>query len=249
MKVFLGWSGDRSYKTAQAFHDWLPKVIQAIDPFISSGIPKGKRWGDALAEELEETKVGILCLTRDNLNSNWILFEAGALSKTKDAHVCTFLLDIRPTDIKEPLASFQHTAFEKEDIKKLLETINNAVKESNERALSESSLNELFETFWPQLETMCNSIEKIKATESAPARKDRDLLEEILSIARELKEPIEAIRADYEERDRVRDLKERIENKRLRDLKEIMEIDLKERMEKERVRREHGPKIPKKKDK
>ena len=140
MEVFLGWSGDRSYATAQAFHEWLPKVIQAVEPFISSGIPKGKRWGEALAGELETTKVGILCLTSDNLDSKWILYEAGALSNTKDTHVCTFLLDIKPTDVEEPLASFQHTTFQKRDIQKLLKTINQAVGKSAERALSESTL-------------------------------------------------------------------------------------------------------------
>lgn len=187
MKVFLGWSGDRSKEIAKAFEDWLPKVIQAVKPFISSGIPKGKRWGEALAEELEKTKVGILCLTRENLDSNWILFEAGALSKTEDAHVCTFLLDVKATDVEEPLASFQHTTFNKEDIQKLLKTINEAVNTSGENALSESQLDSIFNTFWPELEKKLSKIAERGAVESKPIRKDRELLEEILNIVRELK--------------------------------------------------------------
>jgi hypothetical protein len=186
MKVFLGWSDTKSFETAQAFNEWLPKVIQAVDPFISSGIPKGKRWGKVLIDELEETKVGILCLTRENLDSNWLLYEAGALSKTKDAYVCTFLLDLKPTDIEEPLASFQHTIFEKDDIRKLIDTINKAVENSGERSLSENHLNIIFETFWPELKEELKNIVEKEAEVDQPIREEREILEEILAIVRAL---------------------------------------------------------------
>jgi hypothetical protein len=41
--------------------------------------------------------------------------------------VCTFLLDINPAEIKPPLGQFQHTLFKKEDIKKLMYSINNKI--------------------------------------------------------------------------------------------------------------------------
>ena len=80
MKVFLSWSGKTSRQVAQAFHDWLPFVIQAVKPFISTGdIDKGKRWSDVLSSELTETAYGILIITPDNFDKPWIHFEAGAL--------------------------------------------------------------------------------------------------------------------------------------------------------------------------
>lgn len=82
MKVFISWSGDLSHAMAQALADWMPNVIQAVKPFLSSeAIQKGARWFEQIGGQLEETHFGVLCLTRSNLNAPWILFEAGALSK------------------------------------------------------------------------------------------------------------------------------------------------------------------------
>lgn len=64
MKVFLGWSGSTSHKVALAFHDWLPKVIQAIKPYVSSeDIAKGARWATEIAKELESSNFGIISQT------------------------------------------------------------------------------------------------------------------------------------------------------------------------------------------
>src|SRR5438270_7602022 len=111
MKVFISWSGPKSRKTAEALSSWLRQVIQAVEPFLSLDIEKGARWSEKINKALEETKVGIICLNKENLSSEWIIFEAGALSKTTDAHVCTFLMDLKPADIKPPLGQFQHTLF------------------------------------------------------------------------------------------------------------------------------------------
>jgi len=184
MKVFIGWSGTRSHEIAQAFYKWLPRVIQAVDPFISSGIPKGKHWGEAIADELEKTKVGILCLTRENLNANWILFEAGALSKTKGAYVCTFLLDIEHANLEQPLASFQYTTFKKNDIRDLMYTVNDALNLSDGISVEKDILDDTFDLRWPELEKKLNKILENLEDEDKPIRSERDILEEIITILR-----------------------------------------------------------------
>ena len=185
MKIFLSWSGKRSRETAEILRDWIPQVIQAVEPWISRDIEKGKRWNKEISDNLEDCKVGIICLNRDNLHEDWLHFEAGALSKTKDAVVCTFLLDINPTDIEEPLAQFQHTLFSKDDVYKLIQSINNQLDLVKEKPLKEKVLIGVFETFWPNLE---KGLLKIKTTgiesQKTPIRKDRELLEEILEIVR-----------------------------------------------------------------
>jgi TIR domain len=62
--VFISWSGDRSRAAADALRDWLPKIINAVRPWLSSAdIDKGARWNVDIAAKLEAAKIGILCLT------------------------------------------------------------------------------------------------------------------------------------------------------------------------------------------
>ena len=184
MKVFISWSGKRSKETAEVLCAWIRQVVQSAETWISLDIEKGTRWNEKINKELEDTRVGIICLNKENLTSEWILFEAGALSKTSDAHVCTFLLDINPTDIKPPLGQFQHTLFSKDDIRKLIHTINNKIIAQNEKTISEKDIDEIFEIFWPRLEERLNEIKNQETKTIEPARTDRELLEEILQTVR-----------------------------------------------------------------
>ncbi|WP_368085194.1 TIR domain-containing protein [Vibrio splendidus] len=82
MKVFISWSGDESHKVALALREWLPSVVQSIDPYVSSeDIDKGTRWASDIAGELDESAFGILCVTKQNLDAPWLNFEAGLLEK------------------------------------------------------------------------------------------------------------------------------------------------------------------------
>lgn len=184
MKVFISWSGTKSKKTAELLSSWIRQVIQAAETWISLDIEKGARWNEKISMELEETKIGIICLNKENLSSEWILFEAGALSKTKDAHVCTFLLDINPAEVKPPLGQFQHTSFNKDDIKKLMHTINNKILANKEKTLPEKDLDEVFEVFWNKLESKLEELKDADYIKAEKKRTDRDILEEILQVVR-----------------------------------------------------------------
>jgi len=189
MKVFLSHSGIRSSKVAELFKEWLPNVIQTVEPWMSDDIKKGKLWRQAITEALKETKIGVIFLTQTNLNAPWLLFEAGALSKTQDAIVGTFLLDNEPSDIAGPLADFQHTVFDKEDIQKLITTINEHLRIPNERPIEETRLNKIFEKYWVDFETKINEIKSLKeGSESIgrTKRKQEEILEELLDRVRKI---------------------------------------------------------------
>ena len=184
MLVFISWSGPRSKAVAEALESWLRQVIQAVDPWISADIQKGLRWGPEMSARLAESKVGIICLTPENLNERWILFEAGALSKAQDAHVCTLLLDLKPTDVEQPLAQFQHTSTKKQEVLALLKVINGMVEKNKERSLTEKVLSEVFEKNWPDLEKQIDAAMKLVSKETNVGRSQDAMLQEILELAR-----------------------------------------------------------------
>lgn len=190
MKVFISWSGTKSHKVALALKDWLPKVIQSLEPYVSSeNIDKGARWSTDIATELETSNFGILCVTRDNFEAPWLLFEAGALSKSiNKSYVTPFFFDIKGSEItKSPILQFQATVYQKEDIKKLLITINSICDDTH---ITDDQLNETFDVWYPKLETALDSIKELEAAPQINEEAvDEDnhqakVLEEILSVVR-----------------------------------------------------------------
>jgi len=190
MKVFLSWSETRSHKVALVFRDWLPSVIQAIVPYVSSeDIDKGARWSTDIAKELEDSTFGILCVTRDNLNAPWLTFEAGALSKTMDkSFVSPFLFDIKRSEVDGPILQFQSTIFEKSDLKKLIKTLNKACEKDG---LASDRLNKAFDVWYPTLEAELNKLKDSEpevAEDSGSAELEspraQEILEEILDLSR-----------------------------------------------------------------
>jgi uncharacterized UPF0146 family protein len=184
MKVFISWSGQLSKKLADILNNWLPSVIQAVKPYYTpEDIAKGSRWSAEIAKELEEAKIGIICLTVENLEASWIMFEAGALSKNVGtSRVCPILFGVSVTDVKGPLAQFQAAKFTKDDIKKLMGMINT---ELGDEGLTQSELDKAFEKWWPDLERDVLSV--LKSTHGATTytiRPDREILEEILELTR-----------------------------------------------------------------
>jgi len=150
-----------------------------------SDIDIGLRWITELDKALEENDFGILCLTPECLESLWIHYETGALSKSLNkAHVCPYLLGLEPTDIKGPLTNFQASRANKQDTLKLLQTINHAIEKIGGLHLTEARLNATFEKFWPDLEASLETV--LKSQEAKiPLRSEREMLEEILRIVRE----------------------------------------------------------------
>ena len=188
MKVLISWSGDASKSIAQTFRDWSRYVIQSLDVWMSEeDIPAGARWAQELGNQLENTNFGIICLTPENILSPWLMFEAGALSKSlTSGRVVPLLFGLKKTDLSGPLSQFQAVETTKTGIKTLVTSLYNA---SEDPKLLEEIVTNTFEAFWPKLEEDIGRIPRIPSGDK-PIRADREILEEILETTRRLSSPL-----------------------------------------------------------
>jgi hypothetical protein len=183
MHVFISWSGEFGKSLAEAVREWLPTMLQDVEPYFTpADIEKGAKWDNEISKHLEQSKFCIIALTRESLNSNWIMFEAGAISRSVEkALICTILFGIEATDLQGPLASFQFTKFTREEIYKLVQTINSKL----EKPIIQNASDKTFEKMWPDLEQIVTKIIREAGSSPKPAlRTDRDLLEEAVGLSR-----------------------------------------------------------------
>jgi len=186
MKVFISWSGGRSKAVAEVISDWIKCVLQASDPWISTKhIDRGSLWFSEINDKLRDVSIGIVCLTQDNKHKPWILFECGALAKgLSTSRVCTFLIDLEPSDLTDPLAQFNHTLPNKESVMELVRTLNSAL---GDKSLEQRVLEKIFETYWPQFHaSFLEAVRENEPLERVEPRSQDDLLGEILENTRSL---------------------------------------------------------------
>lgn len=210
MKVFLSWSGSSSRSVAVALRSWLSDVFPDIEPWMSAeDIAAGAKWNAALDEELDASKSGVLCLTRENLNSKWLMFEAGRLSKSSTiTRVVPFLFRLSPVDIGPPLGQFQGVTANETGAFQLAQSLN-ALRES---PYTEEKLARATARWLPDLMASLAAVPTSEDANANSSRTDRDVLEELLASVRELRTeaPHGVMRAQLDLR-RVFGLIERIE--------------------------------------
>ena len=185
MKVFISWSGEKSFKVAELLKEWIPCIIPYVEPYFSStDIDKGARWSSDIAKELETADFGILCVTKDNIDSQWLNFEAGALSKAVDkAKVCPFLFNLKPSDISDsPILQFQMTNIDRDDFFKLFQSMNDALEE---KRIPVEQLKKVFDLAWGEINS---KFQEIEANDTVVRTKEDDnsqqILEELLDLLR-----------------------------------------------------------------
>jgi TIR domain len=207
MKVFISWSGDRSRAAGLALRQWLPRVFQNIDIWMSTDIPAGAMWLNSIMEELKGASFGIVCITPENRERSWIQFEAGAIAKAIENtnYVCPYLISLRGVDLQHnPLSNFQYKESNEKGTKELVESINQAI----EKPLEASLLKETFDMWWPRLRDELSQIpepENKAEIESKP----QDMLSEILEGMRRIERSIESgirIRTNFSTADMLADV-------------------------------------------
>ena len=182
MRVFISWSGPRSLAVAEALRDWLPNVLQNVEPFLSQeDIRAGQHWLEVIGTQLEETDFGICCIDPTKQAAPWLVFEAGALAKKlNQGRVVAYLIDMQPTDLTGPLTQFQNVVCDKAGTEKLIMSLNESTEKGG---LSKDRAASIFEKWWEDLEAKLGSLPDEKEPVPA-ARSDSDKLDEILLLLR-----------------------------------------------------------------
>lgn len=200
MKVFISWSGSRSKDLANALRQWLPMVLQYVEPWVSDkDISAGERWAQAIAGELEVSNFGIICITPENLNSEWILFESGALSKSMlDAKVIPLLFGLELSDLSGPLSQFQAQKVEETGVMEVIRAINKVA----EKPASSQIVDQLVPTLWPQLQETLSKIPAIAPTEKHK-RPSHEILEELVTGVRGLNSRMRDLDPENSDKERL----------------------------------------------
>lgn len=183
MKIFLSWSGEQSKAYANALRDWIPLVVHFVEPWVSDAdIEAGERWALEVGKELETSNFGLICINRENIGSQWLLFEAGALSRSmQEGRVIPLLFDIEFKDISGPLAQFQAKKFDQKGVWDIVSAINKL----GEPQIPDNRLRQLFDALWPDLEKAVEAIPKtVKSAKTS--RPQHEVLEELVSSVRGL---------------------------------------------------------------
>jgi hypothetical protein len=190
--IFVAWSGEVGGQVAQILKSRLPSILQYVRPFVATeDVHKGQRWLAEVGARLQECTFGIICLTPESLNSPWVHFEAGALSKAikeAEARVAPFLLAVRKSDLSAPLSQFQATDSTREDVERLVKSINSVAPEGEK--LNETRVKEAFEKWWPDLEEELRELASQATSTTTPPPEEEEpalkMLEQVLELLRSL---------------------------------------------------------------
>jgi hypothetical protein len=169
--VFISWSGENARVVACAVKKAVEVALPGTEPFVSEqDIAKGSKGTDVISSKLEEAFAGVICVTRENKERPWILFEAGALSNSLGARerVCPLLIDVDKFEVSEPLSLFQMTVHDKEDVLRMFRMLNASMPEIHRAA--EALLAQRFDLVWPELSREITA-QRSSASKSDPVAK------------------------------------------------------------------------------
>lgn len=194
MKVFISWSGTTSCEVAKLLSEWIGNVLQGVKCWYSpDDIEKGSLWFNEIGDVLSSNNFGIICLTSDNINSPWILFEAGALFKgLSHSRVCPILIaGLGSADVRPPFSHFNLTTMIEGDMLRLIQTVNRHA----ENPIEDERLIKTFKLWWPQFfEDYEKAISSVPAQVENP-RKAEEMLEEVLDGIRHIQRSLPITRA------------------------------------------------------
>ena len=166
MQVFISWSQPTSRQIAEILKDELYSFFnEKIEFWFSStDISAGDVAINSIIDSLQKSDIIITCLDSSNFNKTWIYFETGVIfgrNYNKEKHVVFPIIfdDISFDDFKgTPFTYFQLKIFNKDNLKKILEEINDLYKIQNgDYARNLNTFQTRFKETWNKLNKQINT--------------------------------------------------------------------------------------------
>jgi TIR domain len=185
LKVFISWSGNESQFVASQLRKLLKRLCSAAEPWIShDDLSAGTVWQFEILKQLQSTYFGIICVNRENMNSPWLHFEAGALAKSLDTtSVFPYLIGLPSSALSGPLTLFQSVNADKVGTFKLISALNKVLRERQEPSHEDADLQAVFDAMWPDYERELKESRKVPL-DAGPERSNEDILSELVTTAR-----------------------------------------------------------------
>ncbi len=178
MRIFISWSGERSRRVSLGLKSLLEDLFtDGIEVFLSEDIKPGESWAGRLNDEIERSKFGIICLTQENFDAPWLLFEAGAIAKQLGSkRLVPYHIDQLPAVADHsPLSHFQHVTATEDGTRRLIKAIN----EIRTPPLSDQRLEKSYGRWWIDF---ARTLAALTSTNTAGTvtRSNREVLDAIL---------------------------------------------------------------------
>jgi hypothetical protein len=197
LPLFITWGGDLSKQIASFLHGWLPDLIQAVEPFMSSeSIRMGQMWFQAITSRLKVSTFGVAVVTSEALTHPWVHFEVGALAMyAGQDQTAALMVDVAPSELPGALRQIQAASIDdKDDVLKLLSAVNRATS----FPLEETRLQRLFDRSWPDLVETTKTARSAHASQGEPAKRSSVTdhgLDEVLGLIREQSRQLASLEA------------------------------------------------------
>lgn len=169
-QIFISWSRENSKMFANKLKTILEQDIykdSGLSCFVSDvDIASGEEWWAKIKKELKRSSLGIVCITKENINAPWIYYEAGAMI-ARGYKVIPLIIGCNPDLLKDtPLSGNQRRDFyDEKQFTKMIFDINQELKliVSNDSPVDEIRLKPIIKAGYEKLKELASEeLERLK---------------------------------------------------------------------------------------
>jgi hypothetical protein len=177
---------------AEALHGFLRRVIQSARPFHSDKDIAAGDFGDPeIRAALKTVVFAIVCCTPENVTAPWLNYEAGAIAERLEGCTAPLILGSKPEALdRSPIFRLQAREADRAGTLFVVQSLNAKLPQP----LADDILAEAFDTHWTKLDETWKAIPA--AVTKTPARTDREMLEEVVGLCREIARETQASRSE-----------------------------------------------------